>query len=828
MIRQHMIVTLAFALIMTAGFPAQAKSGDLLGFQDEYTQQDYQDDLEAYFGRLAIHDEVFVTDMLNTAPPMPPCGETAGATLAAGFCAGGDAMFSVNNGSATILAETPSAFGIGVFGDRALTFGQAVINGGVAVNNGSLYTYSGVSELDGIGTGNPKAISYGMWVTRSGLTPFSDGPEAPLPGYSECVAVNNGTIAVSTKLSDYAAATSFKAQSLAAGIGCGEDSHCFNSGQILVDAAGGLQGDTHTGTAPTVVIATGIYGNRRVLCSNTGTIAVTAHGDNAQTPATSVPDTGGSMMLTSATGIAVITDSTINNSGMLTSTAYAGTTESSLNAQAFGIEAGSGSTIVNSGTINASAVSAIGHAKAYGIMGGNNCTLHSTGFINASASTDTGTTTAYDVYATDGTFAVREYAILLAHDPDAFIGRWRHGSTGTFDLADSTLHVHVSPQTLLNTPYKVDEFVAGEANAFESIVCDTPADVDLEVIGANEAVRLNYNPKSAPALKAVESSNMIVSKCVDISDQALVNAAFRIGDFYAQNDAEGTMLASAGGVVPGERHGALDTDDKSHSVFLMPYVIRTDDDDYTGTARGISAGYNRAVSSDDVVGFHVGVGSGDINFASLANQDRKVDISNFSLGVQGLHRFSQSLALRASSTLFISQNEFRDDAPANREHATYGSRGASTMLTGSYECRPTEHTLLAPELSLRHEWIHQDGFTTSNVAGPSTTYGDVDENELYATASLRLMRRLAFGDVSILPSLRIFADQVLTDGETASYMELLGSRKDMTDTNDDMSFGAQASCTVTNGDTSLELGYSREENGDRIQQSGWLQVQVNF
>jgi hypothetical protein len=723
-------------------------------------------------------------------------------------------------------------------------YGLAIREGGVVLNNGAIDLTTTIDTFAPDDKGVIKNRIVGIWGSLSKQPVFAAPDPGETPVDWQCALYNIGKINLNVNTGEFSAdqdrdvvagpSGQLDMQTTAYGIHGGEHSESFNMGELSVDVDGGkyVGNPKYITYVNSSVEAYGMYAEQDADVYNTGSIRISAKGASESMTAVSGGRIPGTIPLglgdTMAAGLYNVGGGLVRNDGNISVTSTGSEVRGCTGSFAAGIVAGDGSRIVQNGDINVSAEST-DRAVAYGIFSNGNAELYSTGNISVQAHSDAGNEQAFQVYANQGTLKIKEYSVFLEQDTDAFCNIWGHGAKGGFDFSDSVLEVRADMNSLFDTPFSVDKFVTGETHTFSKITGVLPDDIDMTVIGKNEAVQLSYNPKQDVALESTQSSRLLVNKVSDISDQALVNAAVHVGNFFSpqQPQQPAELAYSPISVVPGETAGILYNHSKisSSSAFLLPYVVSSEDQGSTSAAAGAVGGQNFSIDSDNVVGFHLGYGKGRIDYGAA----EKIAENILSAGGQFYHRFSGSWALRGTTSFFHSQNEYTNSKPLNEETASYEGYGALTMLTGSYEMPITENFLLEPELSFRHEWIHQNQYTTDNLSGLDTTYGTVDDHEVYGTASLRWIGRYILTDsVTVLPSFRVFGDQVLTDGSTRGSMELLGQRATMTHNNDDPSWGGQCVCTFRREQTSLELGYTCQCQSAKTQQSGWFMAQYLF
>ncbi|VVS91343.1 autotransporter beta-domain [Desulfoluna spongiiphila] len=772
---------------------------------------------ESYAGRVFLHDEDIAVDKKGV--PLFGAGTSEGVVYASGICVGGDELLVENSAAVTLRAAYPAMEAVGRVDSVSKSFGMSLLNGGIALNNGSIdagTTGEAVRlSTDGryaeVGA-DLVALSCGMWATRSGQLAFSSAPAPSDSAGTDCLALNRGRISVSSGLGGHAAGldATYRTRSLAYGMYCDVDSVGVNTGQISATATGGMRLATNTSPMEVDVSACGVHGKSGSVVINTGGIAATAHGDRLEDPGTAGTPSAAGTVRAQAMGLWGGTGAAVVNMGEVVVTADGGDAGDSPLGGAYGLVGSTGSRLVNTGTISVSARSR-GTANAYGIVSTGDAELYSTGTIDVLAWSEAGDANAYAVYAADGRLAVKGYGVHLAEDSHVLQGVWGHSTTGSFDLTDATLYVSIDEDTPFETPYRIDGAVAGETHRFARLDGAFPEDIALVSVNNNEAVLLRYAPAFNPAMKALRQTTRVMTQCITMADEALMNAALKQA---SRNMAEGG---------PGEGRGT-----EGRTLFLTPFAIRADEDVYEAEDRGVCGGGTRAWGRDTLAGVHFVLGRGQQDFDPARLQDRETRMTHAAIGVQGFHRFTSRASLRLSSTFFYSTHDFEDKDPRNLEEADYKNQGLITRLAGSYAFYPIANSVLSPEIALRHEWVHQDAFTTDHMGWMGTRYGGLHEHELHGEAALDWRGRFKKGDTDIHPRLRLFAEQVLTRGTMTGSMALADHRATLADRQNDPSFGTQLSAEFTKGETSLALGYTGRIEEDVTQQSGWVSVQVVF
>lgn len=790
---------------------------------------------DVYFGRSFIHNEDIDVEKYGVGSAGAVSSEAV--VYAAGSCVGGDALLVETNAEMRTRAWYPGAADMGRVEFVSKSFGVSLLNGGVALNRGTIDASAsgeGVSlQTDGrFGDTSAGLVSLacGLWATRSGQLAFSNTPPPEAPDATECVAINLGQIAVSSALGAHCAGTdaTYRTLSRAYGLYCDDDSLGVNAGQISAMAAGGVRLSANASAIQTDSGACGIFAESGAGAVNTGRISARAVGDTLEDAAAAGGPSATGTVRAQAMGICGGKGATVINTGEISVAAEGGAAGESPLAGAYGLVGGTGSRIVNSGTITVSARSR-GTAKAYGIVSTGDAELYSSGTIEAEARSDAGTAQAkaFAVYASEGRLAVKAVTVRLAEEKQPLQGTWGHSVSGSFDFSDATLSVEIDEQTPFETPYRVDAFVAGEANRFARIDCKAPADIEVVGLNNNESVLIRYAPKVNPAMTALRQTTRVVNQCVAMADQALMDAAWeRFLGTRGPEDEQGRVAGTADDAVDncsqGEGvHGA-------RFLFVTPFVTRGDEDSYETRDHGVCGGGYRAWGPDTFAGIHFGLDRGQLDFDPARHQDRETRMTHAVIGVQGLHRFAPGWALGLSSSLFRSGHDFEDKAPQNGETASYTSHGIVTRLSGSFAWHPTARSVLEPEIGLRHEWMHQEAFTTEHMSWLATRYGELDEHELHGEAALGWRGRLKTGNTEIRPHLRLFADHPLTDGKMTGTMALGNQEKTLENRQHDPSFGARLSAVVTDGATALAFGYTGRIEGENTRQSGWVNVQLRF
>lgn len=646
----------------------------------------------------------------------------------------------------------------------------------------------------------------------------------------------------------------------------GED--VTNRGKVTVESIGG----TSTGSRQNNVTC-GVYSRKDL--NNAGEVTVTATGGTYVAAGKTLPATVSASGLRSGTG-------NVHNTGnisVVVNGASCNTISSppSNYAMGYGLET-SAATITNTGTIDVRVIGGAVNtdsggtpltARAYGMYIKKDATLYSSGLINvysqmnpsitASIAPENQEHATYQI-VTGANLRITGYAMKIGNTQDEF-NRMYQGTiystpdkTVTFDNAELVVHlVDDYKNGLYDIPrlwkQETAEQKAATPNQFASLSSiNVPPGVDVELfpgtLSTPQRIGLNYVPKvSTPLKQALVSmkleDNIHAIIHENLTSQMLFNVLSDTSqqpsdalDRHGVSSASTTMVASLSS--PNILPVLTAKQPTRHSVFMRPVYVNSSDSassGYNSNTYGFVLGYNYNVNeelNDTYLGFHAGYTRGDIRYTGEDYGDRKEFVDTYYGGVHGITRLKNNFLLSGEASFFYVDSDMTDDNPTNRETARYDSVSIRAEADLGYLWMIGGHTII-PEIGLEYVWQHRDPFTTNNMDSANTTYGTMDNNELYGTARLKWTKTfVASENCRIIPLIGVGITQVLTDGEISNSMRLGNETQLVVDQDENTTFTPEANITITKDNYYAIAGYNGGFGGTTKSNLFWLQLGLNF
>ncbi|WP_167505853.1 autotransporter domain-containing protein [Desulfosediminicola flagellatus] len=345
-------------------------------------------------------------------------------------------------------------------------------------------------------------------------------------------------------------------------------------------------------------------------------------------------------------------------------------------------------------------------------------------------------------------------------------------------------------------------------------------------------ISITYDPQTSSPLLAASVNNVITGQGTRIVKSTITNSI--ISHMLASDpttiEYDGILLASntnpqdTSSVVFGNHR-------KKNSIFIQPYFTDTSNSStpmgYEADIKGISGGYNYHVNNRLVIGAHAGYGKADIDFTGRGYDQRSENIDTYSIGIQGIYRTPSNWLTTATSTLFSTTNEYMDQRTTNRETAEYDINGLKTSFDLGYIFTQGNQRII-PEVGLTHLWQHTDQFTTDNLDNADTTYGGMDEHEIYAHAGMSWYGNYNPGEWQITPMMKIALEQVLTDGELKNTMTAGAASKTVQYTGNDTSLDISAGLEFNYNNYLFSINYDGSYSEDISDNSIILQAMMRF
>ncbi|KAF1074788.1 autotransporter outer membrane beta-barrel domain-containing protein [Halodesulfovibrio sp. MK-HDV] len=641
-----------------------------------------------------------------------------------------------------------------------------------------------------------------------------------------------------------------------------------NHGKVTVESLGG----TSTGSKQNNVTY-GVYSKKSL--TNEGDVTVTATGGTYVASGKTLPAT------VFASGLRSGTDNFHNtgNISVVVNGASCNTISSppSNYTMGYGLET-SAATITNTGTIDVRVTGGAINtdsggspltARAYGMYIKKDATLYSSGLINvfsqmnpsitASIAPEDQAHAAYQI-VTGANLRITGYAMEIGNTQDEFNRMYQGtvystpGNTVTFDNTELVVHMADDYKDgLYDIPrlwkQETAEQKAATPNQFASLASiNVPPGVDVELFSGTlstpQRIGLNYVPKVSTPLKQAlismkleDNIHAIIHE--NLTSQMLFNVLSDTSqqpndtlDSHGVSSASTTMVASLSS--PNILPVLTAKQPTRHSVFMRPVYVNSSDSassGYNSNTYGFVFGYNYNVNeelNDTYLGFHAGYTRGDIRYTGEDYGDRKEFVDTFYGGLHGITRLKNNFLLSGEASFFYVDSDMTDDNPTNRETARYDSVSIRAEADLGYLWMIGGHTII-PEIGLEYVWQHRDPFTTNNMDSADTTYGTMDNNELYGTARLKWTKTfVADGNCRIIPLIGVGITQILTDGEISNSMQLGNETQLVIDQDENTTFTPEANITITKDNYYAIAGYNGGFGGTTKSNMFWLQLGVNF
>ncbi|KAF1073751.1 autotransporter outer membrane beta-barrel domain-containing protein [Halodesulfovibrio sp. MK-HDV] len=609
-----------------------------------------------------------------------------------------------------------------------------------------------------------------------------------------------------------------------------------NYGTVIAKAVGGKATYTTNkwGSAVADADAVGIYSKGNV--SSYGDIIVTAQGGNAIASDSVIIidkyNTG-----TDAEGYAkgIIASGDVLSTGNITVTATGGVKKragvlTSDVSEATGIQMNATGRLDSRGIISASAFPASGYAF--------DPTKH----------------IARQVYIAKGVTTLTGYGMKFSNSNKALTSEFggsihvNNDASAAADLLfqQAVLYAHQGVHFAVGV-YEIPMIEKGATHSdatddqFVDVVASHP-DIKAALTAGNsgrlQQVTFTYAPKSSPSLLSTRAAADAQMKSQYTIANELSNMLFASArpssvqekQVAGINDNTSHMVASSDAtVIPTIESSS----DNTHTLFLRPIVATSEDTStygYDSRTAGFVLGYTHKFSDAFYLGGHAGYTRSNVDYTDVGTgySDREEDIDTYYGGIHAIGRYDKNWIFTGMSSFFIGDNTYSNNDPALKENATYSSYALRTKLTGGYLFAIGENQFL-PELGLTHTWQHHDEYSTKNTTTFSTTYGSLDDNELYGTASIKWLRKFKVGNNWLFtPQLGIGITQVLTDGEISVTQRAAAAAQLMVDSEDKTTITPELSLTMQQDDFSLTLGYNGGFSDTTRNNQFWVQGSVDF
>ncbi|CAG37198.1 autotransporter family protein [Desulfotalea psychrophila] len=388
--------------------------------------------------------------------------------------------------------------------------------------------------------------------------------------------------------------------------------------------------------------------------------------------------------------------------------------------------------------------------------------------------------------------------------------------------------------------YSIPMLVEGETRNYNQfsvaqLVVSSP-DYSISLLDGNggtlQQLAIAYVPKvSTPLVTAQVNQKMLTSGTTIVEKSSLSPMLAMMERSNPRASAyDGVLLASTSPILTVPDMEILPQ--KRGWAFAMPYYSNVSNNaspmGYDADIYGATAGYNHWIDSDLILGFHAGYGSGDINYTGKGYEQKKENLKAGSLGVQSLYRFADDWLLQSIASFYYSSNDYSDNNPLNREQGDYHGYGVNAKLDLDYVFSFINNRLI-PSVGLRYLWQHVDSYTAYNLDNADVNYGDMDENQLYASLGLDW-----YGDYQtesnwqIVPSLGLGIEQALTDNEFGNSMGVGSVIIPVTNSMDKTSVSARASIEFVKDSYALSAGYAGAYSSDTKNSSFYLQMKYFF
>lgn len=485
-------------------------------------------------------------------------------------------------------------------------------------------------------------------------------------------------------------------------------------------------------------------------------------------------------------------------------------------------------------------------AKSYGIVMNRDGVLYSSGLIDSYASAAPGATISSGVIESAQVLvngcnvAVKGYAIEFSSDRTAtenrYSGAIKTDNGGSLSFSSATLFAHAGKNIQAGT-YDIPMLVEGTASTPSDqfiAVRENLLDFSAKLVSGGgtglQKLVLSYVPKvSAPALAAravsdvqatsqnIVSSNLTSLLFTDVKTTQLVGI---------QSDPNAMVAFSDPSVVPCISKNT----DQNNSVFIRPVVVRSSDSSsygYDAKTAGLVFGYTRQIDHL-FLGAHAGYTSSSVDYTGTGVDQRSTDIDTYHIGLHSLYRYTPNWIFTVISSFYLSNNDYRDDTLMQQEDAHYKSYATRTEVTGGYLFAWGKNTFY-PEVGLTHSWQYSESYTTSSDVTYETTYGIMDDHELYLSGKLKWFRSFEIGNGWIVtPLIGIGVSQALLDGDISNSMSVGSSSQLVVDEGSSTTITPEFNLTLAQDNLSLVLGYNGGYANDVQKSMFWFQASLDF
>lgn len=625
--------------------------------------------------------------------------------------------------------------------------------------------------------------------------------------------------------------TTFDAEAYAKAYAIHAKGYTENHGKIYVIAEGGTASITETGTETYVEVYAEAYGIEATgHIGNFGNISTIAQGGTVSVSNTDTSDNFEAYA--DATGISSAGD--VTNSGKIYVRSHAGILtdgegiQSSADAQAIGIATtGEASTVHSSGLIEVIATPA---------------------FDDLNDAIAGGTQKSYQIYSELGNTTITGFAMEFGGSQDEIDERYEGSiganseSEGTITFSDDAeLYVYASRNLKSGeNEYTIPALIEGDSDqGYFAEYTLKAASPDYSILSLSpksdselQTLSIKYDPQVSTPQFATSVKNVLASRSIGIVKTTLTNSIMTnmlTGD-PKQIGYEGVLLASTKPIAD-TSSVILGGPRKKNSVFIQPYYTSTNNDSspmgYDADIYGLSGGYNYHSSGNLIIGYHAGFGKADIDYSGIGYDQRTEEIDAGSFGFHGISRFNDNWLLTASSSFFTTANDYADSLSTNRETADYTTYGTETKVDLGYILNYGQNTII-PEISLTHLWQHNEEYTTANLDNASTTYGSMNENELYAQAGVSWYGNYKSDNWQIVPNLHAGIEQTLTDGKFSNTMTAGTAVQTVTYDEDRTSLNMNAGINFSNDVYSFAAGYNGSYSSHISDNSLFVQAMIRF
>ncbi|MCG8530405.1 MAG: autotransporter outer membrane beta-barrel domain-containing protein [Desulfovibrionales bacterium] len=632
-----------------------------------------------------------------------------------------------------------------------------------------------------------------------------------------------------------------------------------NYGDITINSSGGDVTAAST-DARSIVNIHSISGEGSV--TNYGTINTYGKGGSVTN------DTNAETADTIVRGISA--HSSVSNYGDITVTAVGGTvttvggsTNKNTTTRTLGISAGGD--VRNTGTISLTTVAAIkgtssDDATATGILmtqpSGNTSSptdpdiLYSKGLIITSVkdpegySGGTHTTrqvridpdsnnqyvsiTGYALQFSDQASLNTTYADTIVYEDSA----GTTGNTSNVTFSNAMLYAYVGEgftgTDTLTVPKLVKDSTA--VAQFADITSMHPdVSATLATNGTAQSVTLVYTPKTSSPLLEARASNHVQLQNHAVVTNAITRTIFAAPSATADAGVAGntaSMYAANGDLtVP-----ILTTQRDKRTWFIQPtysYSEDTSSSGYNADTYGFTLGFTYKLFEKAYLGVHGGWTRSEVDFTGTTMNSDDL-INTYFIGTNAAWLIDDHWLFTGLSTFFYGDNDYTSSSPTLSQQATYDSLTIRTDLRFGYLFRCATQRLL-PEIGITHTWLHRGEFNTAASDGMDTTYGTLDNHEIYGKLNLRWYNEFKLSDTwQCTPLLGVGVTQILTDGQLTASQSLASASQLITDEEDDTTITPEANVTFSNGVYYIIAGYNGGYSSNTNNTQFWLQLGVTF